>query len=119
MGDSGSLKSSGAKEQRIESPAEPSTDYGAMYNAMNQMAELTAMQNANSMNAMMALQSQAPVAEVTPNVDWKKRADALREKIGAEEKEKALSRKGRESTILTSPLTDEKVKVTESVLTGK
>ena len=86
-----------------------------MYAAMGQMAAMNAAANAQTMDAMTAMQMKAPEPTATTDQDWKKRSDALREKIATNT---ANTRRGRESTILTSPLTDEKVKTTESVLTG-
>jgi len=106
--------SSSNKEQKIE--AEPVQDYSAMYNAMNQMAAMNAALNAQAMTAMTSMQAAAPKVQAEP--DWKARADSLREKIASSVTADNAARRGRESTILTSPLTDEKVKTTESVLTG-
>ncbi len=95
--------------------AEPVQDFSAMYEAMGQMAAMNAASNAQTMDAMMMMQSQAPEPTATTDQDWQKRSDALKEKIATNT---ANSKRGRASTILTSPLTDEQVKTTESVLTG-
>lgn len=98
--------------------AEPTIDYGPMFAAMGQMAAMNAAANANTMDAMMTMKSMAPETTAVAEPNWKARADALREKISSSVSAEVAARRGRESTILTSPLTDEKVKTTESVLTG-
>lgn len=114
----GSGKGGSPPEQPVARQAEPSVDYGPMFEAMGQMAAMNAALQAQSMDQMMAMQAMAPEPTAKAEPDWKARADALREKISASVTADAAARRGRESTILTSPLTDEKVKTTESVLTG-
>ena len=105
--------------QQIETPKEPEVDYTPMYEAMGQMMAMSAQTNAQTTEAMTAMQANAPAATATAEQDWKKRSEELREKMSANMTSDAAAKRGRESTILTSPLTEEKVKTTESVLTGK
>jgi len=108
----------GSPPESVNRQPEPTVDYGPMFAAMGQMAAMNAAMQAQSMDQMMTMQAMAPEPTATAEPDWQKRADALREKISASVTADAAARRGRESTILTSPLTDEKVKTTESVLTG-
>ncbi len=97
----------------------PGVDMAPLFSAMMQMQNMTAMmmrQNQQNMETMMAA---APKAEVDPSVNWSKRMEELRTKISGDMNTAASKRRGRESTVVTSPLTDDEVKLTESVLSGK
>jgi len=111
--------SSGSEGQQITSPKEPETNFAPMYAAMGQMMAMSAATNAQTIEAMTAMQAQAPKATAVAEQDWKKRSDELRAKISADMSSEAASKRGRESTVLTSPLTEEEVQTTQSVLTGK
>lgn len=113
----GSGKGGSPPTSTVERPP-PETDFGPMFEAMAEMSAMNAAMNAQAMDSMIMMQSMAPDSTATAEPDWKKRADALREKISASVTADAAARRGRESTIVTSPLTDEPVKTTESVLTG-
>lgn len=88
-----------------------------IYGIMGQLMMQNQQAQVANMETMYALQASAPTTS-TETVDWQKRADELKAKIAAEEMDAASKKRGRESTVLTSPLTDEKVKTTESVLQG-
>ena len=101
----------------------PSIDLTPMYATMAQMMAMQASSQDQSLQQMRQMQSQLQTAAPKPadpdiTTNWKARADALREKISATEMDAAGRRRGRESTILTSPLTDEDISTTESVLKG-
>ena len=113
----GSGKGGSPPEPQVQQPP-PEVDFGPMFEAMAEMSAMNAAMQAQSMDSMMLMQSMAPETTAKAEPDWKKRADALREKISASVTADAAARRGRESTIITSPLTDEPVKTTESVLTG-
>ena len=83
------------------------------------MEMMAASQVQNQKNQLGMMLAQAPQPTATPTYDWKSRAAALKEKISGQVSEEAAARRGRASTILTSPLTDEDVTLTTSVLTGK
>jgi hypothetical protein len=102
-----------------EPVAAPMIDMSPMFEAFGAMSEMMMQTQASSTDAMMKMMAQAPQSTVTTEPDWKKRADELRAKITGDLTEEAAKRRGRESTILTSPLTEEEIKLTDSVLTGK
>ena len=116
----GSGQSSSPDPYAMQQPEMPYIDMSPIYAAMGGMMEMmAASQMQNQKTQMMSLLASAPQPTATPTYDWKSRADALREKISGQESEAAAARRGRSSTILTSPLTDEDVTLTTSVLTGK
>lgn len=116
----GGQSSSAADPYTTQQPEMPYVDMTPIYAAMGGMMEMmAASQMQNQQNTLGALLAQAPQPTATPTYDWKSRADALREKISGQVSEEAAARRGRASTILTSPLTDEDVTLTTSVLTGK
>jgi len=97
----------------------PEMDLTPMYSTMAQMMAMQQSNSDQSLQQMRQMQMAAPQStEPEAETNWKARADALREKIAASETDAASRRRGRESTILTSPLTDEDVNTTESVLKG-
>lgn len=97
----------------------PSIDLTPLYDTMTMMTEMMAAQAKSQQETMYTLMSQAPTATAKADPDFNKRADDLKAKIAADYTKEAAARRGRESTILTTPLTDEPVALTDSVLTGK
>lgn len=97
----------------------PEVDLSPMYMALSQMQLSNSASQQQGLQQMQAMQDSAPKQSATPSEQsWKERADALRARISASETDAASKRRGRESTILTSPLTDEEVKTTEPILKG-
>ena len=116
----GGSKNSAPDPYAMQQPEMPYIDMTPIYAAMGGMMEMmAASQVQNQKNQMSMLLAQAPQPTATPTYDWQSRATALREKISGQVSEEAAARRGRSSTILTSPLTDEDVTLTTSVLTGK
>ena len=117
----GESSSSAAQDPyEMQQPEMPYVDMSPIYAAMGGMMEMmAASQVQNQKNQLGMMLAQAPQPTATPTYDWKSRAAALKEKISGQVSEEAAARRGRASTILTSPLTDEDVTLTTSVLTGK
>jgi len=125
-GGAGGLMMSGGKSKAssdpytMQQPEMPYIDMSPIYAAMGGMMEMmAASQVQNQKNQLGMMLAQAPQPTATPTYDWQSRAAALKEKISGQVSEEAAARRGRASTILTSPLTDEDVTLTTSVLTGK
>lgn len=116
----GESKSASPDPYTMQQPEMPYVDMSPIYAAMGGMMEMmAASQVQNQKNQLGMMLAQAPQPTATPEYDWKSRAAALKEKISGQVSEEAAARRGRASTILTSPLTDEDVTLTTSVLTGK
>lgn len=116
----GSKSSAPQDPYAMQQPEMPYVDMTPIYAAMGGMMEMmAASQVQNQKNQMSMLLAQAPQPTATPTYDWQSRAAALKDKISGQVTEEAAARRGRASTILTSPLTDEDVSLTTSVLTGK
>lgn len=116
----GGQSSSAPDPYAMQQPEMPYVDMTPIYAAMGGMMEMmAASQMQNQKNQLSMLLAQAPQPTATPTYDWQSRAAALKEKISGQVTEEAAARRGRASTILTSPLTDEDVSLTTSVLTGK
>jgi hypothetical protein len=96
----------------------PQMDMSPMYLAMGQMQQQMAEAQMQNMRQIDSLMASAPKPTVDKTVDWKNQAAELKKKIAADYDINAANRRGRESTIITSPLTDTDVALTDSVLTG-
>ena len=120
LGEGSSGSAAAADPYAMQQPEMPYVDMSPIYAAMGGMMEMmAASQVQNQKNQLGMMLAQAPQPTATPEYDWKSRAAALKEKISGQVAEEAVARRGRASTILTSPLTDEDVTLTTSVLTGK
>lgn len=62
---------------------------------------------------------QPPIGEIVPSVDWQAKQKELQSKIAADTTAELSRRRGRSSTILTSPLAEgEEIKTTSAAMTG-
>lgn len=98
----------------------PQFDMSPMYAALSNMQATNAEMLAENQTRMNKMVGEISSPRATPDTEsWAQKMDALRKKISADSADAASKKRGRESTVLTSPLTDEQVKTTGSVLTGK
>jgi len=94
--------------------------------AMSPDADMAAMmQMMSSMGSMPAFQApvapivpEAPELRRTPEVDWTTRHEELGAKAKADYKNDQARKKGRSSTVHTSPLLDEEEDETKSIASG-
>jgi len=109
----------GSSPQYVMQPAKaPQVDMSPMYRAMGQMQQQMMESQMQNMHQIDSLMASAPKPTLDKTVDWKNQAAELKKKIAADYDANAADRRGRESTIITSPLTDKDVALTDSVLKG-
>lgn len=113
-------KGGGGSTAAAVTPTMPSVDTSGMTNMLSQM---------QASNTAAILQAQQQMNEAISKIDdkdtqveeqtWSDKMAALKAKVAADTTEIAAKKRGRASTILTSPLNDEEVKTTGSILMGK
>ncbi len=84
------------------------------------LAGITTMMAQASNNAdAYALLAAAPEGTASTSTNWQSQSTDLAKRIAAAYNSSEDSPKGRASTVLTSPLTDDEVNLSSSVLSGK
>jgi len=111
-------KGSSPPQYVVQPTTAPQIDMSPMYLAMGEMQKQMMEAQVQNMHQIDNLMASAPKPTVDKTVDWKMQSDELKKKILAYYDTNVAHRRGRESTIITSPLTGRDVALTDSVLTG-
>lgn len=97
-------------------PPQPAPDMAAMVAPMMGMMGAMASMSALPMPTLEL----PPPMESVPSVDWKAKQKEIQDKIATDTAAELKRRRGRSSTILTSPLADgEEIKTTSASMSGK
>ena len=99
------------------SVAYPSFDTSAISAALAGIT--TMMAQASNNESAYALLAAAPEGTASTSTNWQSQSTDLAKRIAAAYNSSEDSPKGRASTVLTSPLTDDEVNLSSSVLSGK
>lgn len=116
LGDLFGTSSSSASSVPQSTVEYPAFDMSAISEAMAGITTMMAQAYNNA--SAYALLASAPKATASTSSNWQSQSTDLAERIAAAYNSAEESPKGRSSTVLTSPLTDDEVNLSSSVLSG-